>query len=165
VGKIKNKDVPQSGSEGKSVTFSSSSNTTPPRTSRLATTSTSTPSNTKSPRRMSANGGGGSSGSGGLISVGSRQPSATQRISDGGGEELRVFMLDLGLSTHLGCLTKAEVLTMEDLALMSDAVGLFRTCIGWWTHTAQLHTRGGSAPQVENVPAASSPNRGGNIRT
>mmetsp|Transcript_11671 Transcript_11671/g.28314 ORF Transcript_11671/g.28314 Transcript_11671/m.28314 type:complete len:155 (-) Transcript_11671:915-1379(-) len=70
---------------------------------------------------MSTNGGGGSSGSGGLISVGSRQPSATQRISDGGGEELRVFMLNLGLSTHLGCLTKAEVLTMEDLALMSDA--------------------------------------------
>lgn len=38
-----------------------------------------------------------------------------------GNEALRTFMLDLGLSTHLGSLTKAEVLSLDDLALMTDA--------------------------------------------
>ena len=76
-------------------------------------------SNLRASISKAANGGGGGGG-------GDRKPSRPARMSNGAGaggvsEELHSFMLDVGLSTHLGSLTKAEVFTMEDLALMTDA--------------------------------------------
>ena len=75
-----------------------------------------------------ANGGNESKGGGGGASSAGKPPKPRRSSTSGGGgggggggkEELREFMLDLGLSAHMTLLTKAEVLTMDDLALMTD---------------------------------------------
>ena len=62
-----------------------------------------------------------SDGSGAMTRVGSANGSGRGSPAQTPDGDLVDFLLDLGLSTHVRSFTRAEILTMEDLKLMTDA--------------------------------------------